>query len=239
MLLNETSFKIYFGNQQDQLYQDQYYALAGNALFEYKAFASLHSLMPIDQLIFLRQIHAASGLLVTKENATLRSFSYEGDFLITKERNIGLGVMTADCLPIVFYDSCNKAIGIAHAGWKGTVNHIVIHTLRAMQKNFETKLEDLQIYFGPSAQACCYEVTSEFLSYFESFSFAEQVIIKRGEKFFFDLVACNRLQLEAQGIKQDQMRIDYALCTIEDGSFFSHRRQPSCLGRQMTVICLS
>ncbi len=239
MIYHEPRIKIYFGEKEDQLYQDEYRKLTDtHQLLEHASFARLKPLMGLENLIFLRQTHSIHGLTVGNNAKSFSSFLHEGDFLITQERGIGIGVMTADCAPLLLYDMKNHAIGAVHAGWRGTVNQILAHALQAMHTAFKTDPEHLRVYCGPMARSCCYEVTPDFLSHLHHFSFADQLIQKRGEKLFFDSLLCNRLQLQALGVASENISLRYAHCTIENDSFFSHRRSPADSGRQMSVIAL-
>src|SRR3990167_757228 len=78
-------------------------------------------------LKILRQIHGVVGTAVKADDLTraLSLFEKEGDYLITDQPNIALGVLTADCLPVVIYDQVRNVVGIAHAGWRGTVGGVV------------------------------------------------------------------------------------------------------------------
>ena len=161
MLLHSTpSLRIYFGNAEDELDPHIYLHLPANTkLLEHSYFAPLQKLMHLDEVLFLKQTHSASGLVCTEDNLShVRSFQDEGDFLMTHVQHIGLGVMTADCLPIVLYDSRNHAAAIVHAGWRGSAQGIVLRALESMQQEYNTALDHLQVFFGPSAKICCYQV---------------------------------------------------------------------------------
>jgi len=239
MIHTKPAIQIYFGTSSDQLYQDEYLKLAGSAaLLDEPSFAHMRPLMGISNLIFLHQIHANHGLVVTEKNKTMSSFNVDGDFLVTQERGIGLGVMTADCFPILLHDPRNQAIGVVHAGWRGTVDLIVVQALQTMHREYNTDFADLHVYFGPAALVCCYEVTADFLTHLAPFPFANKLIQERSGKLFFDAMVCNRLQLEAVGVAAGHIDTHSSHCTIESDSFFSHRRAPHRSGRQMSIIAL-
>lgn len=232
-------FQIYFGDADDTLFKQEYLAIDSDKdIFSLSACARLKKQMHLDQLIFLKQEHSADGLIVTQDNKNIRAFSKAGDYLTTNIVHIGLGVMGADCLPIVFYDSVNNALAIVHAGWRGSLERIVLNVVEQMHENYNTNSDHLQLFFGPCAKVCCYEVKADFLQKLEPFSFVDTVIQKHGEKYHFDLPAFNRLLLESIGIKKDAFRFQYNSCTICDKKFSSHRRQGAHAGRQMTVAAL-
>lgn len=235
-------FSIYFGDTQDGLIPAYYLNLPETPLLELELFSKLKTDMELKNLIFLHQTHSDQGLIITQDNlAAIRPFKIEGDYLLTDLEHVGIGVMTADCLPIVFYDSVHHAIAVIHAGWRGSVLGIAVKTLESMQERYGTKPEDIEVFFGPSALVCCYEVSQDFQSHLEGFSSMnkQQVLIERDNKLFFDVPLFNRLQLQAAGIRRDAINTCYNLCTMCDLSFYSHRRDGAVAGRQMTVIGLN
>lgn len=233
-------FYIYFGNAEDLLFPQEYKQLSQEKnILEKEQFLKLKKFMQLEHLIFLDQIHGTSGMVVSKNKAsTIRSFANKGDFLLTKAKHVGLGVMTADCLPIVLYDNVNNAIGIIHAGWKGSVSGIAIKAVKEMEETFSTKQQNLQIFFGPSAKVCCYNVGNEIIERVEQFAFARNVLQKRQEKVFFDLPQFNRLLLESTGVRREAIQLGYNLCTMCDEKFYSYRRHGKQAGRQMTIVSL-
>lgn len=241
MLLHSNPlFRIYFGDAKDQIFPRDYLNLpAGANLLEIEPYTKLKKSLNIDHQFFLRQLHSDQGMIVGQEQLeNFRPFTSEGDFLITKENHVGLGVMTADCLPIVFHDSRNNVAAIAHAGWKGSVQKIAVKTVERMQKEFGTQLEHLRIYFGPSAKSCCYKVKKDFLEQLESFSYADKAVYKLGDYLFFDIPGFNKFQLEEMGVKKEAFRLNYNICTICDETFHSYRRDGKKTGHQMTVVSL-
>jgi YfiH family protein len=240
LLHNAPLFKIYFGDAQDKLYPDEYLnLLADQNILDIEPFSKLKKLMDLEQLIFLKQIHSADGMMITKENAQeIKSFKQEGDFLMTKAHKVGLGVMAADCLPIVLFDNHNNVTAIIHAGWRGSVQKIAVKTVEHMQQLYKTDPERLQVFFGPSAKVCCYKVTDEFVQELDNFPYVDKVLQRVGDQLMFDLPELNRKQLRAIGVKKEAFRMQYNICTICDDSFFSYRRQGDKAGRQMTVVSL-
>jgi YfiH family protein len=240
LLHNDSLFRIYFGNIQDQLYPSYWYTtevLYDEPILNRDPFAALNKIMAVTTLMFLKQTHSAQGHVVTKESITsVIPFSLEGDYIITALPQAGIGIMTADCLPIIYFDRLNKVVAITHAGWKGSVQQIALETLQHMQNQFGTQVKHIRIFFGPSAKACCYEVQSDFVNNLKEFAFADQVLYKHTDFMTFDLPNFNRLQLESYGVPQEAFHLNYNVCTICDKNFFSCRRRDSA--RQMTVVCL-
>lgn len=232
-------FSIYFGGAKDGLMPPYYLNLPDTPLLELSPFDGLKGLLGLKNLMFLHQTHSNQGLVVDQASlAASRPFKVEGDYLVTNLKHIGIGIMTADCLPILFYDRANNAVAAIHAGWRGSVLGIAAKALERMQEEYGTRSEDLAVFFGPSALACCYEVSRGFEANLEGFTPADnaQVLVERNNKLYFDVPLFNRLQLEAAGVKKDSISTEYNVCTMCNKALYSSRRDNS--GRQMTVICL-
>jgi len=241
LLHNAPLLRIYFGDAKDELFPGEYLNLPeGKDIFSIEAFVKLRQVMRIERLLFLRQIHSTDGIVVSSKKRTkkTKSFTIEGDYLITNVRFVGLGVMTADCLPIVLYDKVNQAIAVVHAGWRGSVKNVVLKALDRMTQEFGTKPEMLRVFFGPSAKVCCYTVKEDMLEYLEDIEFIDRVVQRRSDEIFFDLPGFNKLLLESVGVKPEAFQLQYNLCTMCEKSLYSHRRQGKAAGRQMTVACL-
>jgi len=112
-------------------------------------------------LATVRQIHSDKVLEADRAGCI-----GEGDALITNQPGITLSVRTADCLPILMADTSNRAIAAVHAGWRGTVQEIVVKTMKAMAEKFGSRPEDMVVAIGPGIGPCCFEVGPEVASQF-------------------------------------------------------------------------
>ncbi len=240
ILHTEPSLRIYFGDAKNQLYQEEYLTWHDNLLErpEYQTLAPLR----LERLYFLDQVHGIEGKIVDRENCT-SPFTQEGDFLITKEPNLGIGVMTADCIPLVIYDKKSHAVAIVHAGWRGAVKGVAIEAVKAMHNIYGTQAEDLKCFIGPSAKKCCYQVDDQFARNLEEYVFGMNYIHQRPTGFYFDLPGFMTEQLRKSiGIQEEAIQLNYNACTICNTAFWSHRRDTKngCQkkGRQMTVVTL-
>jgi YfiH family protein len=157
----------------------------------------------------------------------------ECDALITKRTGIALSVMVADCVPILIFDPIEKAIGIVHAGWRGTANAIVQRTIEKMQKEFNTDTKNILASIGPSAGVCCYEVGPEVAVKFEN-----KIVHSKAQKIFVDLKKENAVQLEEKGVIPDHIEMSKHCTICEKELFHSFRRERKSAGRMMAVIYL-
>lgn len=238
-------FSVYFGDAQDNVRPEAFRSFAAsNNILNHEACTQLKKVLPFDSLNFLHQTHSDQGIVITDEPDTTSfsqspscNFLFEGDYLITNKK-IALGVLTADCLPIVMYDKVHHALAVVHAGWRGSVQEIAIKVVVHMERVFGTRPEHVSVLFGPSAKNCCYTVTHEFRDHLAPFSWADRTMQKIGAHYHFDLPLFNVLQLEKVGVKPENIRVSYNVCTICNTNFFSHRRQGVNAGRQMTVAWL-
>lgn len=232
-------FSVYFGDASDGLYQDQYHALAGSKeLSTYQPYARLCQRFSTSYITFCYQTHSNQGFVTTVSNDHIVSplpFSSHGDFLLTNQP-IALGVMTADCLPIVIHDTKTHAVGIVHAGWKGTLAQVAIKAIKNMQESYGSRIDDLEFLFGPAAGVCCYQVTEEFLTYLAQYSWHDAVIHPKNGSLFFDTVECNRRMLQDIGVSSQAINTDFFQCTICVSNYCSFRREKEKAGRQMTVV---
>jgi len=196
----------------------------------------------LPNLILQNQVHGSHGAnysnLPEEQHGVPILFEKDGDFLVSSSPRIAVGVLTADCLPVVFYDKINKIVAVAHAGWPGSVLKISQNVVNHLKLNYGTNVKSLSVFFGPSARSCCYEVQESFCEKLNDFSYKNQVLEYRDDKIFFDLPKFNILQLLEVGLSEDQINLDYNHCTICNPNFHSYRRNNFSPNRQPTVAWL-
>ena len=234
ILHNNSSFLIYFGDSRNC-------CAKFNKKISLESIKSIQKILPFQKIVFLNQVHGSDGRVIKnfdKINSSCSLFERDGDYLITNLRNLGIGVISADCLPVIFYDSVNSVASVAHVGWRGAVLKITSVIIDKMQQEFNSKKENLIIYFGPCARVCCYQIGDDFLKNLEGFAFRDQVLIRRNEKHYFDLPKFVKLQLLELDIKVDKIRQNYNDCTICNPEFCSVRRQGETSSRQATIVVL-
>ena len=162
----------------------------------------------------------------------------DGDALITNIPNVPLLIFTADCVPIAIIDKKNKAIGLAHAGWRGTYNEISKKTIDKMIENYSTKPNDLVCVIGPSIGPCCYEVSKELVEKFNlNFTNStEKFYIIEKDKYKLDLWKINEYILKECGV-EDENIINLNLCTsCNSNKFHSYRKHKQTSERIGTIL---
>lgn len=161
------------------------------------------------------------------------------DGLITDEPGCVLGMNFADCTPIFLYDPRHRAIGLGHAGWRGTVAGLPGAMVRAMGAAFDSDPADLVAAVGPCIGPCCYEVGQEVIGAVEATFDAPETLLgsptAAGNRFF-DLPQANRRNLIAAGVRTIELSGYCTACRTD--LFFSHRAERGRTGRFGTVFAL-
>ena len=211
-----------------------------------KNFEKLCSVLAIqkESLVLSHQVHGKRIRSVTRED-TGKGISRASDItntdgLVTDERQVTLVTFYADCVPLYFLDPGKKAIGLAHAGWKGTALGIAAETTKEMQKNFGSKPEDILVGIGPSICRECYEVDTPVISRLkDSFRFWRDVTVPLGKgKYLLDLQQTNMAVLCEHGIRRGNIT-DSGYCTGCNGElFYSYRREGKKTGSLAALIQL-
>ncbi|MGE0009449.1 MAG: polyphenol oxidase family protein [Candidatus Babeliales bacterium] len=234
-------FTIYFGDERTQFNPRELYGMKMNkTLLISEPFGAMQKMMHLDQLLFVHQVHGSDGIAInSKEQAQeLAPFSIDSDYMVSNVISIGLAIATADCLSIILFDKVHHAVGIVHAGWRGTVKGVAREAVKRMQAVYGTRPEDLMVFFGPSAKACCYKVGQEVLEALESFAGHEQVLHQEQEGIMFDVPLLNRIILEELGVRKDAFHLSYNVCTLCSDGFCSYRKSKGSPFRQMTIVAL-
>ena len=193
--------------------------------------------VPQKQLSLMHQTHSNKVIVINKKNKNFKKFN--SDALITKMKGVALGVVTADCVPIILYDIKNQIIGCIHAGWRGASSGIIENTIKRFRKlNSKNKI---LAGVGPCIGKKSYEVDINFYKKFISKSKKNTVYFskKNNEKKLFDLRKYINDKLIKLNVKVDHVKRD---TFREKSSFFSYRRsqklQEKDYGRCITVISL-
>ena len=196
---------------------------------------SVAALTPGAKLVSLAQIHSANVHTVEADwdFATRR----EGDGMVTGLPGIALGILTADCAPVLFADAEAGVIGAAHAGWKGALAGVLDNTVAAMER-LGARPGRITAAIGPTISQANYEVGEDLRTKFGADDARFFVASDRAGHFRFDLPGYVRQRLERAGVGQVH---DMALCTYPPANgFFSYRRATHLgeadYGREISAI---
>jgi len=208
-------------------------------------------------LVTLRQIHSD----IIRYVDSIPGEPLTGDGLISATPGLLLAIQTADCLPVILVDPKHHAVGVFHAGWRGTVKRIVEKGVGEMHRCFGSRPRDLKAAIGPGIQGCCYEVGEEVRIKFESqFAYAESLFreVKESDpvrekypllfltarapghselptRIFLDLVEANRQQLLAAGVLKKNIEASPLCTNCHPDILFSFRAEKGKTGRMMGV----
>jgi YfiH family protein len=208
-------------------------------------------------LITVRQVHSDLIHCVSE----IAQPALTGDGLMTQTPDLLLAILTADCLPIILVDTKRRAVGVFHAGWRGTVKRIAEKGVGEMQRCFGTRPGDLKAAIGPGVHGCCYAVGRELRTQFESqFEYGSKLCREVEEsdpvrekypllfltarapghselpkKIFLDLVEANRRQLMAAGVAAKNISASPLCTSCRTDLLFSYRAEKGVTGRMMAV----
>jgi polyphenol oxidase len=185
-----------------------------------------------------------------------------GDGLVTDLPRLALGILTADCFPVLLVDTKKKIVGAFHAGWRGTVKRIVEKGVGIMRLEFGSRPEDIHAAIGPGIQKCSFEVGEEVEDAFHTqFAYAAELFHHVQEsdavrerypmlfmnqrapghgdpciKVHLDLREANRRQLLAAGVPEANITALEDCTVCQPRQFFSHRAERGKTGRQMGIV---
>lgn len=204
-----------------------------------------------ERLVMPHQTHETHVLRIDQTffnmTAAERQVALEGiDALTTDMRCVCVGVSTADCIPVLLYDSEHHAVAAIHAGWRGTVQRIVMKAVETMTAQYGTRPEQLLAQIGPGISMQSFEVGDEVYETFRNAGFDMLPISRRypvanspqTEKWHIDLPACNRLQLLEAGVVSAAVSVSPICTFVNPDTFFSARRLGIQSGRIFTAIML-
>ena len=209
-------------------------------------------------LVTLRQVHSD----VIHPVAALPDHPGVGDGLVTATPGLLLAIQTADCLPVIVVDRKQRAVGVFHAGWRGTVKRIVEKGVGEMRRWFGSKPGDLEAAIGPGVHNCCYVVGEEVRDNFASqFAYGVELFHELKESdpvrekypllfltarapghsklpvnIFLDLVEANRRQLVDAGVPAKHIEASPLCTSCRTDLLFSYRAEKGVTGRLMGVV---
>ena len=173
-------------------------------------------------LVLARQTHSAAVLPVLAKDGGKILDGCDG--FITDDKNLMLGIFTADCMPVLFASKDGRVKAASHAGWRGLADGILENTVDAFFQKYGIPYNGIEVYIAPHIRKCCYEVSEDFERIFNT-----KLIDKK-----LDLSAIAKQKLKARGIENIHIS-GLCVCCNKD-LFFSHRRDNKCSDRLLTVI---
>lgn len=156
------------------------------------------------------------------------------DGLITRLPDTMLTLFFADCVPLFFIDPVERVIGIAHAGWRGTVQNIAAEMVQKFQKTYASNTDNIHIVIGPSIGACCYQVDQRVMDAVEERLPNKVHLVATAdgnEHYRLDLKKMNQLLLEQAGIMSTHIEVSHLCTSCNLQHFFSHRKEQGKAGR--------
>ncbi len=214
----------------------------GNVTENFRRFCNA-SHIPYHSLVSSHQTHTANVLRVYASHKGAGIFKerpWENiDGLLTNDPGVTLVTYYADCTPLFFVDPIHHAIGLAHAGWRGTVAGIGIRMVEAMKTEFGSDPTELVAAIGPSIGPCCYEVDEPVMKQFQNAPQADLrpcIQSKENGKYTIDLWQANRLLLQKAGIPAASI-YDSKLCTAcHSQLLWSHRATGGIRGGMAAML---
>lgn len=163
------------------------------------------------------------------------------DALVTNEKGVTLVTYYADCTPLFFVDTKKKAIGLAHAGWRGTVGRIGEKVVNKMTELYGTNPSDIVAAIGPAISVCCYEVDKPCADNFYALADLDSsrfVFPKENGKYMIDLLETNRQILVAAGVKNENITISDICTNCNSELLWSHRATKGKRGTMSAFMCI-
>jgi len=192
-------------------------------------------------LCTVRQVHGNQVCIVDAAMLQSSLTGLAADALVTNLAQVTLGVLVADCLPIVLYALDTPVIALVHAGRMGTYHRVVQYTLETIAQRFATPPAQLHAVLGPAIGACCYTLDRRAVGPFQDqFPTWEQFFIPHGpERWTMDLLTANTLQLRAAGVPAEHIETASICTACHQHDLYSRRAEGQEAGRGMAMVALT
>jgi len=196
--------------------------------------------IPRGRFVLATQVHGKEVFVVDGDRILPEGGGVgECDALVTERPGLALCVKTADCVPVFLLDPERRAIGVAHAGWRGTSANIVGSVVDRMKKRFGCRPAEMIAAIGPSIGACCYEVDRIVYESVSGLRHRNSWFRRCGaNRWLFDLPLANRMQLGEAGLSENHIVMSEVCTRCRSDLFFSHRRDGADTGRQLNFMVL-
>ncbi len=199
--------------------------------------------LPLENMVVSRQVHGKHVAVVSIKDRGRGALTYDtalpaSDAMITNAIETPIMSLSGDCPIVGFFDPVKKAIGLAHAGWRGTVLEIASHTVHVMQKEFGCRPQDILAGIAPSIGPCCYQVREEVLDKVKTLSWGKKTIQIRDNAYYLDLWQANTEQLLCAGLKAENIESSQICTACHPDRFFSYRMEGVNSGRCAFILSL-
>lgn len=222
IMCKEEGADIFFSTAKNELNFNKNTKVGLNNIENIKAWFNLKDVG------YLNQIHSD---LIHKYDGNV----HDGDAIITDKLEIGIGVFTADCVPVIIYDKIKKVCAAVHSGWKGTIKNISSKTITRMIEEYNVSIKDLKIYIGPHNMKCCYEVSEDMIHEFKSLELYKNANITQGRNL--SLQDCILNELYNLGISKNQITtLDICTFCNKKYNLYSYRKNENKNGRMFSFI---
>ncbi|HEY59452.1 MAG TPA: peptidoglycan editing factor PgeF [Anaerolineae bacterium] len=190
-----------------------------------------------DSVLDTWQIHS-NKVICSEKPRPLEKPHIKGDCVVTSNPDVSLMMVFADCVPILLYDPNKKVIGIAHAGWQGTVKKVAGEAIVAMHSNYGCSPSNIFAGIGPSVGPDHYIVSSSIINkVITAFPLQYQRFVNNQKgNYTFDLWEANKFVLQAAGVQNIEVSGICTACNIKH--WYSHRAENGKTGRFAAVISL-
>jgi YfiH family protein len=202
--------------------------------------------MKLERSVWCLQIHSDGVAVVGSDDAGRGSTEEESivegaDAMVTDTPELLLCVTLADCVPVVIFDPNRRVVGLAHAGWGGTVSRICSRTVEVMRERFDSDPAGIVAAIGPSIGPAGYEVGADVIQRANAAygdRAAEILDPLEGGKALFDLWAANRIDLEGAGVSSERIEVSGVASDQKLEDFYSHRHEGGRTGRFIATVSL-
>ncbi len=194
------------------------------------------------QARLVRQVHGDAVFVLKKNDGPQAgSENAEADAIVANETGAPMGILTADCVPVILYDPVAHAAGVAHAGRKGTELGVVSRTLKKMRALYGCEMKNVVMGMGPGIGPCCYEVDAACLEIFKK-NYAEWEDLvspsPNDGRYLLDLFRANEMDAQRAGLKPENI-FRSELCTACRSDILYSYRKEGDAGRMITVVMLA
>ena len=187
------------------------------------------------RIITMKQVHGDH--IIEVSDGTMKEAG-EGDGMVTRAKDAYLGVLTADCVPILFVAPQQKIAAAVHAGWRGTLAGIAAKLVQLLGNPYGVSPDQIEAALGPAIGACCYEIQDDVSRPLTQRwgKLATEAAEKREGRTYLDLRLLNRAILEQAGVPSRQIYTLGSCTSCAPSDFFSYRREKKETGRQISFI---